>query len=393
MGKSAPARWFSGALLLSSLGVLAASHGPISVRAWGQTKASVSVEKVILTNDLGMRVAYVDYGATLTEIAVKDRRGRLANLVLSLPTLGALEENHHRYGAEIGRYAGRIGGARFTLDGQSVQLEPNAKGVYLHADPDGYDRRVWEREDFTAADSAGSVYTMDSVAGDQGFPGHLRLKVTYRLMRRENVFRIEYAATTDAPTVLNPTNHVFFNLAGAGARGLATHRFTIQADRYAVTDALRIPTGELAPVSGTVLDFRQPGSAQARLLAGDPLLGRSAGFDHSLAFTNWDGKLRRVLRVDESSSGRRLEVETTEPSVQFNTGNGFDGLEMGSEGVAYQRHDGFAVETQHLPDSPNHPGFPSTRLAPGQVFHSVTVYRFSAAAARSSMTSRGIKAP
>ncbi len=393
MGKRAPAWWLSGALLLSSLGALAASHGPFSVREWGRTKASVPVEKVTLTNDLGMHVAYVDYGATLTEIAVKDRRGHLANVVLSLPTLGALEENHRRYGAEIGRYAGRIGGACFSLDGQIVQLQPNAKGIYLHADPDGYDRRVWEREDFTAADSVGSVYTMDSGAGDQGFPGHLRLKVTYRLMRREDVFKIEYTATTDAPTVLNPTNHVFFNLAGAGAQGLATHQFTIEADRYAVTDGLRIPTGELAPVSGTVLDFRQSGSAQARLLAGDPLLGQPAGFDHSLAFANWDGTLRRVLRVDEPSSGRRLEVETTEPSVQFNTGNGFDGLEMGSEGVAYQRYDGFAVETQHLPDSPNHPDFPSTRLMPGEVFHSVTVYRFSVAKVRSSMTSRGIKAP
>ena len=385
----------AGVLLVLSLagGAAATSRGPLSVQAWGRTKASVPVEKVTLANELGMRVAYVDYGATLTEIAVEDRRGHRANVVLSLPTLLALEQNQRRYGAEIGRYAGRIGAARFTLDGRVVRLQPNAKGVYLHADPDGYDRRVWAREDFTAADSVGSVYVMDSAAGDQGFPGRLRLEVTYRLMRHENVFRIETTATTEAPTVLNPTNHVFLNLAGAGTHGLASQRFTIAADRYAVTDALRIPTGELAPVAGTALDFSRPASAQARLAGGDPLLGQPPGFDHSLLFATWDGRLRRVLRVDDLQSGRRLEVETTEPSAQFNTGNGFDGSEVGSEGVAYQRHDGFAVETQHLPDSPNHADFPSTRLAPGEVFRAVTVYRFSVATLKSPMTSRGINAP
>jgi aldose 1-epimerase len=377
----------------SATRAVVAGRGSAAVQPWGRTKSGVAVDKVQLTNDLGMRVGYVDYGATLTEISVEDRRGRRANVVLSLPTLAALEDNHHRYGAEIGRYAGRIGGARFTLDGRFVRLRPNAKGVYLHADPDGYDRRVWRRSDFSAADSVGSIYEMDSPAGDQGFPGHLRLVVTYRLMRRENVLRIEYTATTDAPTVLNPTNHVFLNLAGAGTRGLASHRFTIAADRYAVTDALRVPTGELASVAGSVLDFRQPASAQARLASGDPLLGQPAGFDHSLVFPAGGGGLRRVLRAVESTSGRCLEIETTEPSAQFNTGNGFDGLETGSEGIAYQRHDGFAFETQHLPDSPNHVDFPSTRLAPGELFRSMTVYRFSVSAHRSAMASRGINAP
>ena len=371
----------------------AARPGVPQVQDWGRTRGGVAVQKVALRNALGMQVDYVDFGATLTAIVVPDRRGRRRNVVLSLPTLAAYETNHHRYGAEIGRYAGRIGAARFSLDGQEVQLQANAKGVYLHADPDGYDKRVWRRRDFSEAASLGSVYEMDSPAGDQQFPGRLRLLVTYRLMRQRNEFRIEYTATTDAPTVVNPTNHVFFNLAGAGVHGLARHDFRIAADRYAVTDALRIPTGELAPVHHTVLDFSHPASVAARIAAGDALLGQPAGFDHSLVFAHWDGRLRPVLRVVEQGSGRRLEISSTEPSAQFNSGNGFDGDEVGSEGIAYQRHDGFAFETQHLPDSPNHADFPSTRLAPGQIFRSVTAYRFSARADRSTMTSRGISAP
>jgi len=383
----------TGQFLSLALGTGAIRPDDVQVQDWGLTRSGSTVQKVVLRNALGMQVDYVDYGATLTAIVVPDRHGQPLNVVLSLPTLAALEVTHHRYGAVMGRYAGRIGAARFSLDGHEVQLQANAKGVYLHADPDGYDKRVWRRRDFSAPASLGSVYEMDSPAGDQRFPGRLRLLATYRLMRHRNEFRIEYTATTDAPTVLNPTNHVFFNLAGAGAHGLAQHRFSIAADRYAVTDALRIPTGELAPVQGTVLDFSHPVSVAARLAAGDALLGQPAGFDHSLLFARWDSRLRPVLRVDELGSGRRLEISSTEPSAQFNSGNGFDGSEVGSEGIAYQRHDGLAFETQHLPDSPNHAGFPSTRLAPGQVFRSVTAYRFSTLPERSAMTSRGINAP
>jgi aldose 1-epimerase len=383
----------TGPFLALALGAAAAGSGAPQVQDWGRTQDGAAVQKVALRNALGMQVDYVDFGATLTAIVVPDRHGRRLNVVLSLPTLAAYEANRRRYGAVIGRYAGRIGAARFTLDGRVVRLQANARGVYLHADPDGYDKRVWRRHDFSEAASLGSVYEMDSPAGDQRFPGRLCLRVTYRLMRQRNEFRIEYAATTDAPTVLNPTNHAFFNLAGAGAHGLEQHRFRIAADRYAVTDALRIPTGELAPVRGTILDFTRPASVTARLAGGDPLLGQPAGFDHSLLFAHADGQLRPVLRVDEQASGRRLEISTTEPSAQFNSGNGFDGDEVGSEGLAYRRHDGFAFETQHLPDSPNHAGFPSTRLDPGQVFRSTTVYRFSALADRSAIASRGISAP
>ena len=360
----------------------AAEGGGPHAEAFGRTRSGAAVEKVRLRNALGMEVAYIDYGATLTELAVPDRDGRFANVVLSLPTLAAYEANQHRYGAEMGRYAGRIGAARFELDGRVVQLQPNAKGVYLHGDPDGFDRRVWQRRDFAAAESLGSVFTMDSPDGDQHFPGHLVLEVTYRLARQRNEFCIEYRGTTDAPTVLNPTNHVFLNLAGAGSRGLAGHRFAIAADRYAATDARRIPTGALPEVAGTVLDFRAPAAVDARLASGDPLLGTPANVDHSLVFTAWDGSQRPVLAVDESGSGRHLEISSTEPAAQFNTGAGFAASETGSEGRAYARYDGFAFETQHLPDSPNHPNFPSTRLDPGQRFESRTCYAFGVSTGR-----------
>jgi aldose 1-epimerase len=203
--------------------------------------------------------------------------------------------------------------------------------------------------------------------------------VTYRLMRRSNELRIEYAARTDAPTVVNFTNHGFFNLAGAGRGDMLGQRIWIDADRYAEVDQSKIPTGRLPTVEGTVLDFRKPALIGARLKPSDPLLASSQGFDHSLVFRTPGGPLRRVAWMEDPASGRRMEIDTTEPSVQFNSGNGFDGREVGSEGVAYRQHDGFAFETQHLPDSPNRPSFPSTTLRPGKAFHSMTVLRFTVA--------------
>ena len=371
--------------LALALGLVACTAGapeaptPDAMRAapYGRTAAGVPVQKVRVRNALGMEVAYIDYGATITDIVVPARDGHFANVVLSRPSLADYETNQHRYGAQIGRYAGRINQARFVLDGRVIELQANARGVYLHGDPDGFDRRVWQRRDFADAVSMGSVFTMDSPAGDQHFPGHLKLEVTYRIARARNTFCIEYRAQTDAPTVLNPTNHVFLNLAGAGSVGLAGHRFTILADRYAATDTRRIPTGALPEVAGTVLDLRTPTDVTARLAHADPLIGTPLGFDHSFVFASSDGAMRPVLHVDELGTGRRLDVSTTEPSAQFNSGGGFNGSERGPEGRAYERGDGFAFETQHLPDSPNHANFPSTRLEPGQHFESRTCYVFS----------------
>ena len=340
-----------------------AAHAGIAAQAWGATRAGQPVEQVTLSTARGMRVSLIDYGATLASVQVPGRDGAVANVMLGLPSLGAYEATQRRHGAVIGRYAGRIGHARYTLNGKLVQLEPNAKGLSLHGDPNGFDKRVWRRRDVADADSIAAVYTLLSPDGDQGHPGRLEVSVTYRLLRRRNELRIEYAARADAPAVLNLTNHGFFNLAGAGSGTLATHTFQVNADRYALTDAVKVPTGVLAPVAGTRFDLRRKAGVMDRL---------EDGYDHALVFAKEDGVLALVATVDESGSGRRMQVWTTEPAVVFNTGNGFDGGEVGSEGVAYQKHAGFAFETQHLSDSPNRPEFPSTVIGPGKPYRSET---------------------
>jgi aldose 1-epimerase len=345
----------------------------ISVQPFGFMPSGERVEKVTLTNERGMQLSYIDYGATLTSALVADRRGERRNIILNLPDLPSYLRSTRRYAAVIGRYAGRIGNGRYELDGRTVKLPVNARGTALHSDPTGFDKRLWRRRDFADALSIGSVYTLVSADGEQGHPGRLEVSVTYRLLRKRDEFRVEYAAVTDAPTAINLTNHAYFNLAGAGSTGLGSHLFRIDAPQYAVLDAKKVPTGELALVDGTPLDFRRPASAMARLQP-SALLGDPAAFDHSLVFA----KPGLVGVIDETRSGRRMEVRTTEPSLVFNTGAAFDGSETGGEGYAYQRHDGFAFETQHLSDSPNRPNFPSTVLRPGQRFSSETSFRFSA---------------
>lgn len=345
---------------------------------FGKTKDGLAVVKTVLRNDLGMSVAAIDYGATLTAIETPDRQGRIANVVLNRPDIASYETNQRRYGAVIGRYAGRITDARFTLDGQTYTLEAGRNSMTLHGGSRGYDKRVWSSEAFSDRQSVGVRFHLLSPSGDQGFPGALRLTVTYRLMRKSNELRLEYAARTSAPTVINFTNHAFFNLGGAGTGTIADHRVQIEADRYAEVDARKAPTGKLPSVAGAVLDFRSPQRVGDVLKLDDPLLASSNGFDHSVVLRDAVAATPALAGwIEDPASGRRMTVLTTEPSVQFNTGNGFDGSETGSEGVAYPRYAGLAFETQHLPDSPNQPAFPSTVLRPGQRFSSTTILRFS----------------
>jgi aldose 1-epimerase len=369
------------AFFIMLLGVLTwpatAISGAIVIEAFGQTAKGQAVSKITMVNDRNMTVSLMSYGATLTAIKIPDRHGQARNIVLSLPDVPSYELSQRRWGSIIGRYAGRISDAQFNLDGRVFRLEPGRNGVTLHGGSDGYDKRVWSYQTRSDRRSMSTVFTLLSYEGDQGFPGALTLEVTYRLMRASNELRIEYRATTTAPTVVNFTNHVFLNLAGAGNGTINSHELTLMTPLYAPTDARKIPTGQLLSVSGTPLDFRTSRLVGQFLESADPLLVPSKGYDHSYAFAaSRHRSTRTIALLHDPASGRRMTILTTEPGLQFNSGNGFEGKEIGSEGVAYPIYAGVALETQHLPDSPNQPLFPSTRLDPGKPFYSVTTYRF-----------------
>ncbi|MHA6723984.1 aldose epimerase family protein [Sphingomonas sp. RS2018] len=356
---------------------LPAHAADIAVANFGTTAKGQPASRITMTNDRGMRVGLISYGATVTELAVPDRHGRSRNVVLSLPEMPAYERSARRWGGIVGRYAGRIDGAAFRLGGILHRLEPGRNGVTLHGGSDGYDKRVWRVATSRDARSLATTFTLVSPDGDQGFPGRLTVQVTYRLMRAANILRLEYRATTTAPTPFNPTNHMFLNLAGAGNGTIAAHRLTVPADRYAETDDRKIPTGRLPSVVGTPLDFRTAHTIAPDAARRHPLLAPSSGFDHSYVVRNRPARRPEPVAIlDDPASGRRLTIASTEPALQFNSGNGFDGSETGSEGVAYPAYAGVALETQHLPDSPNRPDFPTTIVTPDRPFRSTTEYRF-----------------
>ena len=352
-------------------------RGYIELSEFGATTSGEKVQKVFLMNDLGMKVQYIDYGCTITGIEIADAKGNFKNIVLNLPDLTTYLKTNRRYAAVIGRYAGRIASGHYELNGKVYSLPINANGAALHGDPNGFDKRVWSRTDFNEQESLGSIYTLTSPNGDQGHPGNVNVSVRYELMRTMNEFRITYQATSDQATVMTLTNHAFLNLAGAGTHGLSSHLFQVFANDYVEVNSKKLPSGQLLPVIGTPLDLNQPKDITPFLSQPSALLGNPPGFDHTLVLHQNMGQLQNASVIYESQSGRTLTIKTTEPAVQFNTGNGFNKDEMGSEGVAYDMYDGFALETFHLPDSPNHPEFPSTLVTPENPYYSQTIYTFS----------------
>jgi len=345
-------------------------------RPYGTTPKGETVEEVTLINSFGMKVKYIDYACTITHIDVVDKKGNFQNIVLNLPDLESHIKTNRRFAAIIGRYAGRIKGGNYTLNGVFHPLPTNANGAALHGDPNGFDRRVWSRKDFVKKHSMGSTFSLMSPDGDQGHPGNVNVSVTYELMKNKNEFRISYHATTDQPTVMTITNHAYFNLAGAGHHGLSSHLFQIDADQFVDTDAKKLPTGKILPVADTPLDLRKPIDVTPYLNEPSEIMGNPPGYDHTMVLNKYDGKLRKAAHVHELQTGRVMSIKTTEPAIQFNTGNGFDKSEMGGEGIAYDKFDGFAMETFHFPDSPNQPDFPSTVVTPEKPFDSRTVFTF-----------------
>ncbi len=333
---------------------------------FGETPAGEAVDLYMLTDSTGIAVSVATYGAAVQQLWAPDREGRRANVVLGFPALdGYLAGDGHYFGATVGRYANRIAGGRFSLDGVVHELLRNDGGNALHGGPRGFDKHVWQ---VLAADGSRLALRHVSPDGDMGYPGTLVVDVVYTLA--DGALRLDYRAEADARTVVNLTNHTCWHLAGEGSGTIDDHVVTLAARRYTPVDATLIPTGEIASVAGTPLDFTRPTAIGARI---DDAF---RGYDHNFVIDGDDASSPAfAARVDEPTSGRRLEVYTSEPGLQLYSGNFLDGSLVGTSGKAYGRRHGLALETQHFPDSPNHPGFPSTVLRPGEVLESATVYR------------------
>lgn len=332
------------------------------------------VEVFTLHRD-GMEARVSAYGGALLSLRVPDRAGRMGNVVLGFDRLEDYVADRAYFGALIGRYANRIGGGRFVLDGREYRLPANDGANHLHGGPGGFHKVLWDAEPFTEDGAVGVRLSYVSPDGEQGYPGTLSAEVTYRLT--EGALEVEYGARTDQPTPVCLTQHTYFNLSADPTRDVLGHELQLFSGRFTPVDAGLIPTGELAPVEGTPFDFRAATAIGARIEAPDPLLRRGGGYDHNFVLDHGEGRLAPAARVREPVSGRVLLMETTEPGMQFYSGNYLDGSAVGKGGIAYGHRSGFCLEPQHFPDSPNQPAFPSPILRPGERYASRTVYRFS----------------
>ncbi|MFJ9346040.1 aldose epimerase family protein [Streptomyces sp. NPDC101237] len=326
----------------------------------------------------GTRLKVLSYGGIVQSLEIPDRHGRYANVSLGYDNLAAYVAGTTFFGATIGRYGNRIAGGRFTLDGKSHQLSVNDGVNSLHGGAKGFNTKVWDVEGFTSGSDVGLHLHYTSVDGEMGYPGTLRTKVTFTLDRHGR-WIIDYRATTDRPTVVNLTNHTYWNLAGEGTGTIEDHELTIAAGRYTPTDAGLIPTGELATVAGTPFDFRKGKPVGRDIRAGHPQQVQAKGFDHNWVLDKGvTAGPEHIATLRDPRSGRTLEIATDQPGVQFYSGNFLDGTLTGTSGRTYRQGDGLCLETQHFPDSPNHPAFPSTVLRPGQTYRSRTVHTFGA---------------
>lgn len=343
--------------------------------AFGKTADGQEVELYTLTNSRGVEVKITTYGGIVTSLKVPDRAGRMGDVVLGFDTLDPYLKGHPFFGTIVGRYGNRIAKGRFTLNGVEYKLATNNGENHLHGGIKGFDKAVWKAKPAAVKDGVALELSYLSKDGEEGYPGNLSVTVTYTLTE-DNALRIDYAATTDKDTVVNLTHHSYFNLAGQGNGDILAHLMQIDADRFLPVDAGLIPTGELRPVKGTPMDFTRPTPIGARIEQDYEQLKFGRGYDHTWVINGASGRLRRAARVSDPATGRVMEVWTTEPGVQLYTGNFLDGTIRGKEDKVYPQRAGFCLETQHFPDSPNKPGFPSTVLKKGARYRSTTVYRF-----------------
>ena len=362
-------------LVLSGCSQSRKEERKVEKQPFGKTADGTPVDLYTLTNSKGVRVAITNYGGIVVSLFTPDRNGNSGDIVLGFERLEDYLKGHPYFGAIIGRYGNRIAKGRFTLDGVEYKLAQNNGENHLHGGLVGFDKKVWKARDFVDAEGQHLELRYASPDGEEGYPGNLDVTVTYSL-NEQNQLRIDYVATTDKPTVVNLTNHSYFNLAGEG--DILGHLLRLNADYFTPVDAGLIPTGELRPVKGTPFDFTEPTPIGARIEQDDEQLRYGRGYDHNFVLRGGGGSLAEAAEVYEPKTGRVLRVLTTEPGVQFYTGNFLDGTLRGKYGRVYHRRTGFCLETQHFPDSPNKPHFPSTVLRPGQTYRSTTIYEFSA---------------
>lgn len=368
-------------LLILTLTLMIPHHTPIIggevtliSAPWGTTPDGQTVDLFTLADSWGMEVRITNYGGIIVSLSVPDRDKKFADVVLGFDSLPPYLKKHPFFGTITGRYANRIGRAAFTLDGVTHKLTANVGTNHIHGGAKGFDKKVWTATSDRVTGGLALKLSYTSPAGEEGYPGKLTTSVTYSLINGDTL-AIDYNATTDAPTVLNLTNHSYFNLAGAGHPSILDHELTIPADRYTPTTDQMIPTGEIASLLGTPLDFTSPKTIGKQIDDDFLPLQQGGGYDHNFILNGRGLKL--AAQVYEPTSGRLMEVRTTEPAVQLYTANHLKGI-VGKKGLKYPARSAFCLETQHYPDSPNHPNFPTTVLRPGKTYHSTTTFKFTA---------------
>jgi aldose 1-epimerase len=345
--------------------------GMVETRDLGKTAEGETVHVCTLTSPTGMRARVLTYGALLSELHVPDRDGKTADVVLGFDQLDTYLSGHPYFGATTGRYANRIARGRFTLDGREYTLAVNNGPNHLHGGVKGLDKRVWKAREVPVTDGAAVRFHYRSPDMEEGYPGNLDIEVTYTLTGDR--LRIDYRATTDKATPVNLTNHSYFHLGGEGTGDILGHELTIFASTFLPVDDTTIPSGGPVPVEGTPMDYRRPFAIGSRI---GEVAGNTKGYDHNYCLDSQDGSLALAARVRDPASGRVMEVHTTQPGVQLYTGNFLDGSLRGKRGEPYRRYGGFCLETQHYPDSPNRPDFPSVIVRPGDVYEEATVMEF-----------------
>lgn len=348
-------------------------------RSFGSTLDGRPVDLYVLANKAGFEAVITNYGGTLVSLKAPDRNGKIADVILGYDTVAGYENGKSYFGGTIGRYANRMAHAKFTLNGLAYVLAKNDGENHLHGGLIGFNKRIWNARDVSSEQGQSLELTYLSKDGEEGYPGDLSVKVVFTVLADRNALKIEYSATTDRDTVVNLTNHAYFNLAGQGNGDILGHQLILKATKFTPVDTTLIPTGEMADVHSTPFDFLKSVAIGARIEQNNEQLKFGKGYDHNwiLDRTTSSDSLADAAQAYEPQSGRMLTISTTEPGIQFYSGNFLDGTIQGKGGKVYQHRSAFCLETQHFPDSPNHPNFPSTILKTGQNYRSTTIYQFS----------------